>query len=195
MRGFLLTVRKAVLWNSFVSRRQFRMLMASMAVGVLAGVFMAHIRLNLGMPGHKALFWMTPAVLVRLIGRCKAGTTASTLSTAFASLALGGNLAGGWLGLPLVGFAGVILDLVINFLEKHKISFFLVIPVVGIAGIFANLLCLLKRFLLPAGVNMHVFWGISGIWFKIASYAFFGLLAGIIGSVSAFFVIKVMRKR
>lgn len=195
MRGFLLTVRKAVLWNSFVSSRQFRMLMASMAVGVLAGVFMAHIRLNLGMPGHKALFWMIPAVLARLLGRCKAGTTATVLSTAFTSLALGGNLAGGWLGLPLVGFAGGFLDLVINFLEKRKICFFLVILVVGVTGIFANLLCLLKRLLLPAGVNMHVFWGISGVWFKIASYAFFGFLAGITGSVIAFFAIKAMRKR
>lgn len=95
------------------------MLAVSVAVGVIAGLFIGTVRLGLGLAGHKSLFWMTPVIIARLLGRCKAGTTAGALSAAFTTLAVGGRLAGGVLGLGLIGFAGIVLDVVINSLEKR----------------------------------------------------------------------------
>lgn len=180
-----MTGKKADHWSSIVKSRQLKMLAASIAVGVIAGLFIANVRLHLGLPGHKALFWMTPVIVARLLGRCRAGTTAGALSAAFTTFVLGSHLAGGVLGLPLIGFAGIILDAVINFLEKRKMSALLVIPIIGFTAMLANLLCLVKRLLVPLGHAPQLLFGISGFWLKLASYAFFGLMAGLIAAMLA----------
>ena len=186
MRGFPLTEKKAARWNSITKSHSFRMLVASLAVGVISGLFMAHVRLNLGLPGHKAVFWMTPVLLARLLGKYKAGTTAGALAAAFTTLALGGNLAGGLMGLPLVGVVGIFLDTVIGYFEKHKIHILLIIPMLSLAAMSANLIMFAKRILSPRGASSHFLFGISGFWLDLLSYAFFGLIAGLIASIGAY---------
>lgn len=185
MRGSLLTKRKGDRWNSILKSHQLRMLAVSVAVGVIAGLFIGTVRLGLGLPGHKSLFWMTPVIIARLLGRCKAGTTAGALSAAFTTLAAGGRLAGGIMGLPLIGLAGIVLDVVINSLEKREMPALLVIPIIGITAMLANLLCLVKRLLVPLGPGSHFVFGVSGFWFKLICYAFFGLTAGLIAATLA----------
>ena len=193
MPGFPLTERGTDRHDSIVSSHQLRMLALSLAVGVIAGLFITHVRFHLGLPGHKALLWMTPVILARLLGRCKAGATAGALSVAFSTFAIGGHLAGGVLGLPLIGFAGVVLDVVIHFLERFGAAGFqkwqtgclMTIPIVGAAAMFANLLCLAKRLLLPAGPTAHFVFGASGFWLNLGCYALFGLIAGLVGATLA----------
>ncbi len=193
MRGFLLIERKAERWGSILKSRQLRMLGVSASVGIIAGIFVGAVRLKLGLPGHKVFLWLTPVIVARLLGRCKAGTTAGALSSALAGLALGGNFAGGILGLPLIGFAGVILDLVINSLEgpreagsqQRQSPYLSTIPIIGITSMFVGLLCFIKRLLVPAGVNRHFLFGISGFWYQFICYAFFGLSAGLVAATIA----------
>ena len=164
------------------------MLLVSISVGVISGLFIALVRLNLGMPGHKAFFWMTPVLIARLRGGCKIGTTAGGLFAALTTYSLGANLAGGVIGMPMIVLAGMILDWTVNVIEKNKISGIAMILALGLAGIAANLVCLAKRMILPTGLNPHFIIGISGFWFKLFSYAFFGLLSGIVASISVWLI-------
>ena len=188
MRGYLLTGKRGGRWNSMAQSRSFQMLIASLAVGVIAGLLAAHVRLHLGLPGHKAVFWMTPVLLARLLGRCRAGATAGALAAAFTSLALGGNLAGGLIGLPLVGVAGLLFDTVIGYIEKHKITILMKIPLVALCAMSANIIMLAKRGLGSLGAAPHFLFGVSGFWFELLSYAFFGLLAGLVAVTTAYLI-------
>jgi hypothetical protein len=161
------------------------MLLLSSSVGVITGLFMALVRLNLGMSGHKAFLWMTPVLIARLRSGCKIGTTAGGLFAALTTYSMGANLAGGMTGIPIIGLAGLIFDWTINFFEKNKISGVVMIIALGFAGIAANLVCLAKRMILPTGFNPHFIFGISGFWFKLFSYAFFGFISGIVAGTIA----------
>jgi hypothetical protein len=90
------------------------------------------------------------------------------------------------LGLPFIGLAGAICDTIIDALEKRQdISCVLIILFVGIAGVSANLLCLAKRLLLPVGPTPHSLLGLSGLWFEVVCYAFFGLISGLLAATVA----------
>ena len=195
MRGSLWIEKRAVLRSSLVEGGQFRMLAASVAVGVIAGLLVAHVRLNLGLPGHKALLWLPPILAARLLGRCRIGAAVGSAATGCTTFALGGNLAGGPLGLPLLVIAGIFLDLVIGALESRKTPVWLVVPTVAIAAMFANLICLGKRLLLPAGFGAHLLFNASGFWFRLCAYALFGLAAGLIAAVAACLLERGRRHR
>jgi hypothetical protein len=87
-------------------------------VGVAAGLAAAHIRLHLGLPGHKALLLMTPVVFARLILRSPVGATGGMLAAALSSLAAGGGVIGATLHLPLVAVAGGMFDVAIGLAER-----------------------------------------------------------------------------
>lgn len=166
------------------------MLLASISVGVIAGVFISFVRLKLGMPGHKAFFWMTPVLIARLRGKCKIGATAGGLFAAVTTYSLGANLAGGIIGMPLIIIAAVILDCAVNFVEKNKMSGPAMILLIGLAGLAANLVCLVKRMFLPAGFSPHFILVLSGFWFRLFSYAFFGFISGIVAAFGAKLTIR-----
>ena len=149
---------------------------------MLAGVAAAHIRLGLGMPGHKAMFWIIPVLLARLAYRHPLGATAGAGAAACTSLALGGHLAGQALFLPLVAAAGAVLDTAVLFAERRKLGIFWLIPVLGVAGTAANGLCLVKRMLAPRP-HMHWLLGLSDPWASVVSYAAFGLLSGLTAAI------------
>jgi hypothetical protein len=87
--------------------------------------------------------------------------------------------------MPILGFAGLIVDLTIKFAQRKRASFAAAILIIGAGTAVANLLCLAKRMLVPVGIAPHFFFGVSGLWFKFASYAFFGFAAGAIGAALA----------
>src|SRR3990172_944678 len=184
MLGFLLTAKKANV-RAIVRSDQFKKLFVSISVGVMAGLFLSFARPKLGMPGHKAFFWMTPVLIARLLGGCKVGATAGGFFAALTTYSVGANLAGGVAGMPMIVLAGIILDWTVNFIEKNRISGWGMILLLGIAGVLANLVCLAKRMILPSGLNPHSFLGLSGLWLRPFSYAVFGLLSGIVASVGA----------
>ncbi|MCX5672610.1 MAG: hypothetical protein NTU94_14935, partial [Planctomycetota bacterium] len=80
------------------------------AVGAAAGLVAGQLRLHLGLPGHKVLFWLTPVLAARLIAGGPAGATAGALAAAVATAVAGGNLAGSLVQLPLIGVAGLVID-------------------------------------------------------------------------------------
>ncbi len=195
MRGFLWIGKSGTWRHNPAVRQQVRMLIASISVGVIAGVFVAYVKLGLGLSGHKALFWMTPVLLARLLGKCKAGTTAGALVAAFTCYTLGGRMGGGLLGLPLIGGVGILFDVVIGYAESHKLSRVSVIPLLGCTAMLGNLIMFFKRLLNPAG-SSHAFLGIYyGFWFDLFTYALFGLLAGTIAAAGAWLYHRSQRSR
>ena len=194
MRGCLPTESTATRWRRRAGAAQLRMLLTSAAVGALAGLICAHARLHLGLPGHKALLWLAPIVAARLLGRHPVGATAGASAAACASLASGGNLAGGAMFLPLVALAGAVLDAIVAFAERWRLGPWRLIPLLGLGGLAANLLCAVKRLLVPLRAH-HLILGISGPFATVLSYAFFGLLAGLIGAGVAASVSTAVSKR
>jgi len=159
-----------------------RALVISLSVGVIAGCAAATLKLHLGLPGHKAIIWMTPVIAARLLGRCRIGTTTGAFTAAFVSVGLGGNLAGGLLGLPLVGAAGALVDACILKLERCKACALTSILVVALAAMLANLICYGKRLLVPMGIAPHDVFGGATALLRPMSYALFGFLAGLIAA-------------
>ncbi len=162
-----------------------RGLVVSLSAGVIAGCLAASWRFHLGLPGHKALLWMTPVIASRLVGRCRIGAIAGALAVAFVSIGMGGSLAGGMLGLPLVGAAGAAIDACIIQLEKRKASAFATVMGVAFSAMLANLICCAKRLLLPAGLTPQDVLSGMGFLLRPVSYGFFGFLAGLIAATGA----------
>lgn len=163
-----------------------RGLAVSVSIGIIAGALAGTLKLHLGLSGHKALIWMAPVIAARLLGRCRIGTTAGAFTVAFVSLGAGGNLAGGLLGLPLVGAAGALVDACVFKLEKSKTSALTSIIAIALAAMLANLICCLKRLLAPTGIAPHDVLGSAGVLLRLMSYALFGFLAGLIAAIGAF---------
>ena len=147
------------------------------AVGILAGVAVAFLRTPLHLPGHKALFWITPALAVRLRTRARIGATLSTTATILTTLLLGGELGGGWSLLPLVSLAGLLLDLPANFAEQKHLSLKLSLLLFATAGLLANTLVFLKHLTDPhtTPVSLETTW---------LSHTLFGLLAATLATLT-----------
>ena len=62
------------------------------------------------------------------------------------------------------------------------------IPLVGLCAMSANIVMLAKRGLGPMGIAPHYLLGVSGFWFELLSYAFFGLLAGLVAVTAAYLI-------
>ena len=106
MRGYLSIEKATPPADTVLGPDGVRGLAISLSVGVIAGCLAASLKLHLGLPGHKAIIWMTPVIAARLLGRCRIGTTAGAFTAAFVSLGSGGNLAGGLRQCCCVGSAG-----------------------------------------------------------------------------------------
>jgi len=184
MHGSPLTRSAAARSSSATDALDWRLLLTNLFVGVAAGLLSAAMRLDLHLPGHRAVFWLTAVVAGRLVARHRFGATASASAAACMSLALGRNLAGGWMFLPLVSAAGALIDTLAAFIERKAVPLWLVVPLMGLGGLGANLLCSIKRLLVPPGAIRAVF-GVPFPLGNMVSYAVFGLLAGLIGATIA----------
>ncbi len=156
-------------------------LLATCAVGVLAGLAAAGVRLGLGLPGHKALMWMAPLIAARLIFCSPIGGSAGALAASLGTMAAGGNLAGSGVHLPVAVLAGGVLDVAVHVIERHRLGAVWAIPLMGLAGLAANLVMLGKRLLVPS-LRLHHFLWTSGLAARCLSYAVFGLAAGLVGA-------------
>jgi len=194
MRGYLSIEKELSIRHRLTSNQQLRVLIPTLAVGVLVGIFASQTRLHLGLPGHKALLWITAAVMVRIYWGCWVGSTAAALTAAVTTVALGGNFAGNAAYLPMVGAAGIILDTTIGLIERWKLWAVLSIPMIGFAAMVANLVCLAKRLFSPLAHKHHILCGISGIYLDVLCYAFFGLLAGLAGAICAYMLMHRQRR-
>ncbi|MHC4539641.1 MAG: hypothetical protein ACYTEK_04770 [Planctomycetota bacterium] len=185
MREYLSIKRETSLAETVLGPDGIRGLAISLSVGVFAGWLAASWRLHLGLPGHKAIAWMTPVITARLLGRCRIGTTAGAFTAALISLSLGGNLAGGLLGLPFVGAAGMLVDACVLRLEKRRASTLTTIIVIAFSAMLANLICCAKRLLVPMGIASHEIFGSASILLRPVFYGLFGFLAGLIAAAGA----------
>jgi len=191
MRGYLSIRKGTPLAEMVLGPAGLKGLVVSVSVGIIAGCLAASVKLHLGLPGHKALVWMTPVIVARLLGRCRIGTTTGAFTAAFVSLGIGGNLAGGPLGLPLIGAAGALVDACIGRLEKLRASAVTTIIVVAFSAMLGNLICCLKRLLGPVGIAPHDFFGSAGVLLRPLSYAFFGFVSGLVAAITS----QVVRSR
>jgi hypothetical protein len=195
MRGYPSIRKEATLIYSLIGSDGLRGLIVVVSAGVIAGCLSASLRLHLGLPGHKALIWMTPVIIARLLGRCRIGATAGSFTAAFVSLGLGGNLAGGLIGLPLVALAGACIDVSITRLERHETSAVVSIISISSTAMFANLICFAKRLLLPAGLSPHDVFTSAGLIVRPVSYALFGFISGLIAAITAYFITRRKKLR
>jgi len=175
--------------SSLASVEAVERFLACAAVGVLAGIAAAHVRLHLGLPGHKALLWMVPVIAARLVFPSMAGATAGAVSAALATLAAGGNLAGDAMGFPIVGLAGMMLDAAVGLAERRRLRAAWRIPLVGFAALVANLVMLGKRLASPLFASHQVLWS-TGLEARLISYAVFGLASGLLAATLAHFVLR-----
>jgi len=155
--------------------------LAVCAIGAMAGLAAAHLRLHLGLPGHKAVLVMAPVIAARFVFRSAAGATGGMLAAALASLASGGEVITASAHLPFAVVAGGVLDAAIGLADRQRLPAWWMIPLVGLAGLVANLAFLAERLLTPL-FQSHEFLGISGLGARLLSYALFGLLAGLVGA-------------
>jgi hypothetical protein len=192
MYGTLLTKKRADHWSKAVDQSQIRMLIACLSVGVMAGLCVTHIHMNLGIPGHKAWFWIPAILATRFITRCRIGATAGAISMLCTTWGLGGHLAGGLVGMPFIAVAAMLWDGLIKPLEKEPLRWTLILPsIVGLA-VMGNVLAFGKRLLVPSGMHALHIWGFTGPWFSFVSYVACGLMSGV---VTAVIVYGVLRKK
>ena len=194
MHGYLLSENTRTWWSRLAAEFRLRVLLFNLAVGVLAGLLAACGRLHLGLPGHKALFWLTPVLVARMLSRHTVGATAGVCAAACAALALGGSFAGPMICLPLVVAAGGALDALAALADRRRTSAWLTIPLLGLGGAAANLLCAVNRLILPVRRG-HVFLGLTGPQATFLSYATFGLLAGLAAAAVATGIRELARRR
>ena len=181
-------------WSRLAGAIALRELMFNISVGLIAGAIGAHVRLHMGLSGHKIVFWLVPVLAARLMWRCPLGVTGGATAATAASFALGGNLAGGVPYMALLVLAGGVMDALVAFSEKHRLSPLLIIPLLTGGGMIANLLCAIKRLLAPVH-NHSMLLGFSGPLATIVSYAIFGLIAGLIGSIIGLSAARLVGKR
>jgi hypothetical protein len=183
MSGFQSTAKKNNI-GSLVHSDQFKKTLVCISVGIFSGLFIACVKLNLGLSGHKAFLWMTPLLIARFRTGAKIGVSAGAMFAALTVYSLGANLAGGLIGFPLIAVAAAILDSVANYIEKKKLPLFSMILLLAFAGIVANLVCLTKRMFLPTGISPHNLFGVDGMMFRAFSYMFFGAISGVVAAVT-----------
>ena len=198
MRGYQSTVSVAARSSSLAAAAGAPGLLGCVGVGLLAGLltaFMDSLHLHLGLPGHKVLFWMPPLIIARLVLRHPIGATAGAGATAIACLGCGANIAGGPAYVPLIVLAGSVLDAAAGLAERRRLSFWLVIPLLGAAGAAGAMLCAVKRLAEPL-LKTHLLWSlIPDPAASVIIYAFFGLLAGLLGAAIAAGVIRLKSSR
>jgi hypothetical protein len=182
MSGFQSTAKKSNV-GSLVHGEQFKKTLVCISVGIFSGLFIACVKLNLGLSGHKAFLWMTPLLIARFRTGAKIGVSAGAMFAAMTVFSLGANLAGGLIGFPLIAVAAAVLDSVANYIEKNKVSLFSMILLLAFAGVVANLICLTKRMFLPTGISPHSLFG-AGMMSRTLLYMLFGSLSGVVAAVT-----------
>jgi hypothetical protein len=175
--GYLWTEKKRDRWNKAVVDGY----LSVAAVGVLSGVVVAYARTPIHLPGHKALWWMAPILAARLATRARAGASVGALAAALTTLSLGGRIAGGIVELPLVILAGIMLDLGVQFVERRDFQLWRRLLLLGLAGLVANGLCLVKRLFDPMGAFFST-GNMDDLLTAAGSYALFGFFAGLLGA-------------
>ena len=94
-----------------------------------------------------------------------------------------------------IGAVWMILDLVANCTKQNNCLVTTKAMILEHAGIAANMVCLSKRMILSEGLSLHLILDFSGFWFNICSYAFFGLLSGVVGAASMKLIRPVQTKK
>jgi len=164
--------------------------LAVAAVGILSGIVVAYARTPMHLPGHKAIWWMTPVLAARLVTRTRAGASAGALATAMTTLLLGGRIAGGIVQFPLVILAGVVLDLGVQMGERHRSSLWRKVLLLVLAGLVANLICFVKRLADPIGAFFST-GNLDDMLIAGSLHAAFGCLAGLLGAGAGYALLRV----
>ncbi len=186
MNGSLSIEKEAVRW----SKTDTDAYLTVGAVGLLAGILVTFARMPLHMPGHKVLWWMTPVLTSRLLTRTKAGAITGALATALSTMLLGGRLAGGIIMMPMVVFAGALLDLTAGIVERSSVTRGRALLWFALAGTVGNLACSMNRLFEPLG-GFFSARNINDLLWTAGSYAFFGFLAGLLGAAAGYAISRV----
>jgi hypothetical protein len=189
MRGSPWIEEKASLAGSAQAAAVIKALLASVAIGAVVTVVTDQVRLHLGLPGHRAILWMAPLVIARVVLGRPLCATASALAAGLTSLATGGHFVGAAVHLPMAAVAGAVLDVAVSLAERWRLSAVWAIPLVGLAGLVANLVMLVERLMGPL-FQWHSFLGATGVDARFISHAVFGLAAGLLGAALGYAVTR-----
>jgi len=197
MPGYPSTESAAARSSSLAAAAAAPALLCCVAVGALAGLmtaFMDSLHLGLQLPGHKVLFWMPPLIIARLLLRHPIGATAGAGATAIVCLGCGANIAGGPAYVPLIVLAGSVLDAAAALAERRRLPAWLIIPLLGASGAGGAMLCAVKRLTTPLLKTHLLFSVIPDPAASVIIYAFFGLIAGLLGAAIATGILRLSRK-
>lgn len=181
--------KNPVRWNSSLSGSYESMA----AIGVLAGIAVALTRMPIHLPGHKILLWVIPVLAARIVTRSHFGASIGALTTAITALCLGGRPGGGIALLPLIIPAGAVLDAAAQFVHRRYFAVWQRIPILGSAGLIANMICFLKRLFDPAG-QLHSAANVNDLLIAASSHAFCGFLAGILGATAGYALLTAAQR-
>jgi len=190
MPGSLSIERNRVPWSRTVTDGYLSVI----AIGILTGIVVAFVRTPMHWPGHKAILWMAPILAARLVTRTSAGASIGALATALTTLSIGGRIAGGIAMMPLVILAGIVLDLGVQFCERHKFTGWKAILFLALAGLAGNLICFVKRLFDPMGAFFST-GNIEDLFFAGALHAMFGFLAGLLGATAGYALLNFRPRR
>ncbi len=188
--GFLSIERKSIRWT----RADSDAYLTSLAIGLLAGLLVTYVRTPLHMPGHKVIFWMAPALACRLVTGARAGASVSVLGTIVTTMLLGGQLAGGWMMMPLVLLAGFTLDAAAGVANRFSSRPWTALAFLAMAGTAGNLICFIKRLFDPVG-ELFSRANIQDLLTAAAYHAMFGFMAGVIGGICSWRLHKYRTRR
>jgi hypothetical protein len=162
---------------------------SAVSVGVLAGIAVTFARTPIHMPGHKAIWWITPILASRLMTRPRAGASVAAVTAAITTLTLGGRLGGGFASLPLIILAGALLDLAARIAERREFSISRRLLFFALAGAAANLLCFAQRFADPK-TAIFATGNLADLFNAACSHGAFGFLAGLLGAAAGAALLK-----
>jgi len=175
------------LWSKSQTEGYF----AAAMVGVLAGIVVAYAQMPLHLPGHKALWWIPPVLVARLVTRRQLGASIGATTTVLTTLSLGGRLAGGVVAMPLVILAGVVLDVAANKVERRPKAILRAVLLLSTAGAAGNLICFIKRLLEPSGAFFSTD-NLRDVSWAGTTHAVFGFAAGALGAILAYAIMGLL---
>jgi hypothetical protein len=95
---------------------------------------------------------------------------------------------------PLIILAGAVLDMGVQFAERRRFAWWKGVLFLAAAAMAGNLICFVKRLIDPMGAFFSA-GNIDDLLFAGGLHAIFGLVAGLIGALAGYALLKFRASR
>ena len=192
MLGYQSIRKTASLVSDALERCSWEQIFFPAMIGLLSGVFAGAVRLHLGLAGHKILLWLPFVLGTRIIFKWPAGCSIGAFGAVIGNILSGDSFGSAAIIMPLAVFCGGFIDIAIKSLQSR--NFLIHLAVMSVMGANFNILLFGVRSLCGYLFRSHNFAGLCGVEAMLASYAFFGFLAGMTGAIAGRSLSRLRRK-